>query len=351
MKQLIRIVFYALIVSVNCIAQEPQSWTPDFRNALRNGAKAKLTLKILDEFEQPVSNAVCHVNFCDVATIIESSIGLSDTNGIFIAEGRAKGEVGGNVNKEKHYTSYFKFTKGDPPGLIDYGGESSKAYYDSKIKGSRWLPWNPTIPVELREIRKPIPMYATSIKKHSIPNQTNMGFDCEMQDWVAPHGKGFVADFFVQFSPIDASEYDGACRLVFSSPDKDGGFIRKRKHMSSEFVSEYEAPLNGYSEFKTSKKGKLKFYENNPNDLSEEEYLIFKSRIVRDKDGVVVSANYGKIYGSLRYRFSRELKCGAVEFIYYFNPNPNDRNLEFDTDMTKNLFGDGNWQMPFPRQP
>ena len=37
-----------------------------------------------------------------------------------------------------------------------------------------------------------------------------------------------------------------------------------------------------------------------------------------DKDGNVKSALYGKIYG------------GFMQFRYYLNPTPNDRNVEFD---------------------
>lgn len=323
----------------------------DYIRAMRNGAKAKLTVHVVDDNGLSISNATCHVGFADIATIIEEDVGLSDANGLFVAEGTAKHEIGGWVEKDGFYMSHFKFQKGDPPGIIDYGGESSKAYYASKVKDGRWLPWNPTIPVVLRKIRNPIPMYATSVYKHSIPSEAHMGFDCEKQDWVVPHGKGAVADFLVRFSPVDTSGYDRACRLELLPTDPEGGFIRKRKISDSAFVSEYEAPLGGYSAVCVFRENELKFYEPNPSDLSEEDYLIFKSRIVRDKDGKVVSANYGKIYGKLDYRFSRDLKLGAVGFVYYFNPTPNDRNLEFDTDMTKNLFGIGNWKMPFPRLP
>ena len=302
----------------------------DYKRAMRNGAKAKLTVHVVDDNGHSISNATCHVGFADIATIIEEDVGHSDANGLYVAEGIAKDEIGGWVEKKGYYRSHFKFQKGDPPGMIDYGGDSSEAYYASKVRNGRWLPWNPTIPVVLRDIRNPIPMYVTNIYKHSIPSETPMGFDCVNQDWVAPHGKGVVTDFLVTFSPVGASEYDGACRIVLSSTDKEGGFIPKQKKSYSEFVSEYEAPVEGYSEVNIVRETKMKFYERNPSDLSEDEYLIFKSRIVRDKAGVIVSAHYGKIYGKMDYVFSRNKACGALGFTYYFNPKPNDPNLEFD---------------------
>lgn len=54
----------------------------------------------------------------------------------------------------------------------------------------------------------------------------------------------------------------------------------------------------------------------------DDEYLVFRTRIVKDEKGNIVSANYGKIYGGIR----------TVGFIgasaIYFNSNPNDVNME-----------------------
>jgi hypothetical protein len=51
----------------------------------------------------------------------------------------------------------------------------------------------------------------------------------------------------------------------------------------------------------------------------------FRVRTALDHQGNVVSAHYGKIYGDF------------MQFRYYFNPTPNDRNVEFDTK--QNLVG------------
>ena len=53
-----------------------------------------------------------------------------------------------------------------------------------------------------------------------------------------------------------------------------------------------------------------------------DEYLVFRTRVVKDEKGNIVSANYGKIYGAIR----------TVGFFganaIYFNSNPNDVNME-----------------------
>jgi hypothetical protein len=46
---------------------------------------------------------------------------------------------------------------------------------------------------------------------------------------------------------------------------------------------------------------------------------------VTDEKGKIISTCYGKIYGDF------------LKLTYYFNPTPNDRNLEFDPK--RNLFG------------
>ena len=60
--------------------------------------------------------------------------------------------------------------------------------------------------------------------------------------------------------------------------------------------------------------------EHDPNRI-----YLFRVRTVEDHDGNIVSARYGKIYGDF------------MQFSYYLNPTPNDRNIEFDPK--QNLLG------------
>ena len=56
--------------------------------------------------------------------------------------------------------------------------------------------------------------------------------------------------------------------------------------------------------------------------LEKDEYLVFRTRVVRDKDGKIISANYGKIYGRMdAFRHFGYTCC-------FFNPVPNDTGLE-----------------------
>jgi hypothetical protein len=61
------------------------------------------------------------------------------------------------------------------------------------------------------------------------------------------------------------------------------------------------------------------------------ERYFLRTRVQLDADGDIISANYAKIYDEIRFDAR-----GLVSFWYYYNPTPNDRNLEFDP--ARNLF-------------
>ncbi len=99
-----------------------------------------------------------------------------------------------------------------------------------------------------------------------------------------------------------------------------------KKYKNTSFVSAYEAdsnaiyrtefPFSSYCSYKDSADyGAVRVAE-------DDEYLVFRTRVVKDDNGNIVSANYGKIYGAIR----------TVGFFgakaIYFNPTPNDTNLE-----------------------
>jgi phage-related protein len=66
--------------------------------------------------------------------------------------------------------------------------------------------------------------------------------------------------------------------------------------------------------------GQSSKFEFDPNRI-----YLFRVRTALDQQGNVVSARYGKIYGDF------------MQFTYYYNPTPNDRNIEFNPK--QNLLG------------
>ena len=106
-----------------------------------------------------------------------------------------------------------------------------------------------------------------------------------------------------------------------------GGAYKKTKKLSSSgFVSDYHADTNAtyISEFPfssfcvTTNSGEYGAMR----VLNDDEYLIYKTRIVRNERGEIISEHFGKIYGPTR-------TVGFLRFEeLFFNPTPNDPNIE-----------------------
>ena len=372
MKTKLSLLIVLALCRGSCYANDTPAYRRDFDEAKHYGARTKISVCVSDEHGTPVSNATVSavLNPSWNARTYKTVSRETGTDGIAILEGTTIFPyIGGSVNKGGYYQSGYKLRFGDPR-LTDNGGESSEPYYASKVKDGRWLPWNPTIPVVLREIRNPTPMYVsfagsgkTAGSATPFPVNAEVGFDCRKNAWVAPYGIGEVADFTLRISSLplpkevvqeiesSTKKMEGATNtlqrakyemdlrridrtyyeLVISAIDKEGGFIRKSKLTNTDFVSDYMAPTNGYSSiFRTSVEGTPYYDPPAPTDLSSTEYLIFRSRVIRDQDGEIVSANYGKIYGPLKHGIDRRNNVGSVGFECYFNPSPNNRSIEFD---------------------
>jgi hypothetical protein len=166
-------------------------------------------------------------------------------------------------------------------------------------------------------------MYAKRIDSNPPANGKPIGYDLTIGDWVDPYGKGVNTDFIFtrEYNKKSFQDYD--CRLTVSFP-KAGDGIQELPVSSyylhdrgSELLSSQEAPTNAYLSkivrLNTSHPG-----QNPVIDYDENRVYLFRVRTVVDGHGNIVSAHYGKIYGDF------------MQFIYYLNPNPNSRNIEFD---------------------
>ena len=96
------------------------------------------------------------------------------------------------------------------------------------------------------------------------------------------------------------------------------------------------APENGYE------RRLYRWYnsEGECNDDKSRNYA-FRIRTEKDEKGNITSAYYGKVYGDFRVNYLR-----GIAFLYYLNPTPNDRNLEFDRKTNLNTI-DKTWPNKF----
>lgn len=167
-----------------------------------------------------------------------------------------------------------------------------------------------------------------------------------------PQGTGTVSDIYFHFE----SESDKLCFFVTNRLDcfvGDGDGLQViTQDETSGLRSTYEAPAEGYTKCTTFslKRTDTKVYENV--ELKKNEYMVFMSsrRPYIDQDEIKSkSFFFGKIY-SLEYGENIDRpNFGLVRFSCYFNPTPNDRNLEFDgkTNLFRLKWSDTDW----PREP
>ena len=222
----------------------------------------------------------------------------------------------------------------------------------------------------LPRILNPIPLYAWRSSGWGpspvLPIQGEWcGFDFEAADWVTPLGKGKVADILFRFRnefkgwadyfrsnqevedeiiiskqvyearkevwtldkfKLTAGKWDAVLEISF--PGMGEGVFEEKTFLSyGQLKMPHLAPTSGYVMV-------WRYASNNysPRTYRSNTGFFLRTRVKMDKDGKIVSANYAKVVGDFRLDAAR----GSVEFAYYFNPVPNDRNLEFDPK--KNLF-------------
>ena len=290
-----------------------ESYSEDVINAQQRGADAAITFRVVDSRGQPVQGATVKGAFWNGG---KKGFGFNvetDVEGLVSLRNRCVGDLNFSISKENHYDTtlrYWFFKNG----------------YDC-VKDGRWMPWNPTVEVVLKEKRNPARMHIRTVEIPMPAYDEPVGFDLEVGDWVSPHGKGNCTD--VAFEMRDEFRDHGNQGQIFRMLFTNGGdgIIRKRKDTFSEFPADHEAPIEGYQSELTSQWRVENGRMVEDSRIKEGDYLVFRFRSRTDADGNLIEARYGKLYGLLEYSFGTHLKR-RIHFTYYLNPNANDLNLE-----------------------
>ena len=307
--------------------------------------KAKVTIRSVTQDGVPIIDEPVRIGFSSWGGVY----GKTDQNGCFTAEGRptsdylfAIGRIKVDEESPKYYKTYFR---------------KDIAHWKDYPEDGKWKPWNETIEVVVKEKLNPIPMYANGNNfKTNIPVIDEwVGYDFEYNDWVAPHGKGLIADIEVFLSEAKPTEEDEIEELKIRFPYPLAGAYVMKKDLNCDFKSVYHAnPDTTYQQEIRWYKAYKMMDDINPHAwteedryfkvsrmvkyslLSKDEYLIFRTRTKVDEDGNLIEARYGKIYGPIEFRVDLADKRPSyrkrVELRnYYFNPTVNDTNLEYDS--------------------
>jgi len=115
--------------------------------------------------------------------------------------------------------------------------------------------------------------------------------------------------------------------LTISVPGEDGGLLVEAENFlpNSELTMPPEAPEDGYEESVTLKVHPPHSTGTFP--AGDEAGLFVRTRVEKE-NGEIVSAHYSKIVGGITLHAGHT----TLDFTYYFNPEPNERNLEFDPE-------------------
>ena len=214
---------------------------------------------------------------------------------------------------------------------MDVRDISFGANYDARTGKTSFSTNCQAVAVVLKKVRNPVRMVHHRGWKGDIRLPSNKGvwgFDLEAFDWVLPYGTGRIADFVVQYERVendDESRTKGC--LLF--PESYSGAYLKKKDACKSFPIDYMVDSNmtfvARYEFESSYNKRDKTYFDK-RIAEKDEYLVVRSRVKVDDQGVVKKANYSHIQGPIGIgRYFTITDC-------YFNPRENDQNLEYIFD-------------------
>ena len=294
----------------------------------------QITFKISDDFGKPVPGVTVGIAFVrQKSSLIPLSVNnaeqqqinaTTDTNGMATLSGSLVFDP--HVSYGVHPLDGYYYTS---------GGD----YVFQKVESGRWQPWNPTVEIVLKPILNPVPMYAENTPwSLTLPEIGRpIGYDLMIGDWVAPYGKGLTNDFIFalnrQFTNVNEA-FNATLKLAFSNVGDGIQPILVKTH--SALRSPRFAPEDGYEPQlilrKYRERGKPIV-----DSFREDQNWFFRVRTLK-KDGKIVSALYGKIYGDIKFQFF-DNPTARLEMTYYLNPEPNSRNMEFNvkSNLVQNL--------------
>ena len=305
----------------------------------------EVTVRVLDEQKNPIEGASVEVWFVahTAAEDVKSS-GFSDREGKYVGRGHAPRRIEIDAFKDGWYMSTVKSLRRDS---------------------------NHSVTLILRKLEKQVPLYVRKVRLEFPTFDKWLGFDFEAGDWVAPHGRGKSRDIVFKFHRDYMGSKYSAKRLE-EVVEISKRFAERRKEKwdpetfrlqtakwKSKFQMAFSSKLEGiveekggyltYSKMKMPHKAPEKGYENEEVVTRTKSYKSKDSKAemeelrkyiklgdpkpagyyirtrVQEVNGKIIKANYVKLPQAIKV----EAK-GVIEFMYYFNPSPNDRNLEFD---------------------
>lgn len=317
----------------------------------------------------------------------ELTIEVVDENGVPLAGARGSSisynpKTGGHGGAEWTADGNGKIICNDPPyflttdmrvTLSNADASAGRKAYDASLSERdfiRFVEPKLALKISVPYIRNPIPLKAKAeafnhrrvnrrnekeISDASLPDLavTEVGYDAEMLELMPPHGQGRHLDFSIRVvsvfrgfsdswsqrranSDVASGAHtmgegkvtygDWTHTISFSFPNKgDGAILSPQFWPYCKLTVPHQAPETGYAqelsltEIKINQPSKIDL--GNYRERMTNNGVFLRVRTQLDKDGNVITAHYAKLVSP---------EGAGNKFLIFFNPTPNDRNLEYD---------------------
>jgi hypothetical protein len=267
------------------------------------GKVMRLSIQVVDDFGQPVPDANVRGYFNDPRQHDDCGKIYNTTTDI---DGICK-----------NWGLVYTFTECS----VTKNGYYSSRYYQRLKKDDKY---KPNVTLVLKKIRNPIAMKVREVE-FSLPSKDQYyPFDLDVGDLVEPYGKGKKANIYIYYYGKNKDFFTGKSIFRLKVLDSNTGLSLAKFDDYSQFKTEYSAPIQNYTNL-------LEFVSESTEDkqiidtkIKKNEYIIFKCQNSTNS----TMFNYGKILPDLFYWI--ENGQPKVKFTYYYNPVPDDRNLEFN---------------------
>ena len=240
-----------------------------------------------------------------------------------------------------------------PNGYYRHPGVSL-AFRNTKSLRREWIFTETSVTLSLQRVEHPIPLCVHNVQLSDWKNGiagfdgTNivLKFDFIVGDWLPPHGNGRYADMVIRTNyrlneTINDRVWEGLTMYEFASdiefPNEGNGLVEQSFVDISCGLKFRMAPDSGYIQSKTLRFGRRRKNTNLKmicpdvyTECNKNRCYCFRIRSRFDEKGNLVEAYYGKIYGDFQLDGWDKVGFRGVNFLYYLNPTPLDRNLEWD---------------------
>ena len=297
--------------------------TPEVQEAQRKGAKARLIYRIVDDEGAPITNQLVH--YCwqnDYPRKRWSGDKATDADGVVVIEDKVGSEVAVSVRKDGFYISWEKVKFDWREGVSPL------------VKDGKWQPYGEKRTLVVKRKKRPVEMnWHSGVFRAPATNEW-VGLDLECGQWCKPYGGGKFEDVKVRFSGevVDHFTWDTVTTISFTNVPY-AGYYEMSKDGYSDMKSCYAASTNDASyvdrtmTFLSHGARGIPPNRQTTDRLPGDKYIVFRTRCIVDEEGRFVSAHYGKICGEMKGGLLKLMFLGNDNGIF-FNPNPNDTNLE-----------------------